>query len=53
MIGANPSRCELLYQKQVNKIDSKKANHEKAYLQSKRFYHLTKEESYESILNSK
>ena len=33
-------------------VDPKKANHEKAYLENKRFYHLTKEESYESILNS-
>ena len=37
----------------MNKKDPKKANHEKAYLENKRFYHLTKEESYESILNSK
>ena len=52
-IGANPSRSEFLDKSFKKDSPPIKSVYEKKYLAHNRFYHLSKEESYESIINSK
>jgi hypothetical protein len=52
-IGANPSRSEFLDKNFKKDSPKKKSEYEKKYLPHKRFYHLSENESYESIIKSK